>query len=174
MAKSIVITDKLVATKVGNLETVKFYVGATETAIENGNVVELAGLVTGSREVEKGVAPTALTNEVVLVAAPELIYDESTRALGLDDFINVAGKPFRAYHLSTGDIFTVSDVAISALASGTPVVGNYVIVEVGATKLKESATAPAASTNRFLGKVIEKRIFGSRGIALTTIQVIRA
>jgi hypothetical protein len=174
MAKSIVITDKLVATKVGNLESVKYYVSTTETAIENGHVVELAGLVSGSREVQKGVAVTDVKKEVVLVAAPELIYDETTRAKGLDDFENEAGKPFRAYHLSAGDIFTISDIAVTALADGTPVVGNYVITEVGATKLKESATAPAVEANRFLGKVIEKKVFGSRGIAVTTIQVIRA
>jgi len=171
MAYAIIKSDRIQATKTGNIDSVKFYVGATPTVLENGNVVALLGLVAGEREIMKGVAPVAVTDEVVLVAGVELMYDESTKK-GLDDYINVAGQAFRAYHLEAGDIFTISDTAITALAAGTPVVGNVVVAAVGVTKLKELAAV--VGTERFVGKVIAKEIFGVRGIAMTTIQVVKS
>lgn len=171
MAYSIVRTDSLQATKSGAIKSVKYFVGATATAIENGNVVALSGLVTGEREIFKGVAPSAVTDDVVLVAGVELIYDESTHK-GLDDFINPANKPFRAYILEKGDVFTISDSAIVALAGGTPVVGNVVVTNASSTKLKELASP--AGTESLVCKVIGKEIFGTRAIPMTVLQVVKA
>lgn len=170
MAYAVVITDNLQATNDGAIKSVKFYSGETATAIENGNVVALSGLMSGSREVFKGIAPAAVTNEVLLVAGVELIYDESTRAKGLDDFINVAGKPFRAYHLKKGDIFTISDSAVVALADNTPVVGNYLVTKATSTKLEEKASPAGTESVKCL--ILEKIVFGSRAIPMTVVQVV--
>jgi hypothetical protein len=171
MAYSIVRTENVQATKSGAIKSVKYFVGATPTALENGNVVTLSGLLTGEREIFKCVAPASATDEVVLVAGVELIYDESTRAKGLDDFINPANKAFRVYQLEKGDIFTVSDSAISALAGGTPVVGNVVVTQAS-TKLKELASA--VGTESLICKVIAKEVLGTRAIPVTVLQVIKA
>ncbi|MDP4176617.1 MAG: hypothetical protein Q8933_21740 [Bacteroidota bacterium] len=172
MAYSIVRTDNLQATRSGALKSVKYYVSSTATAIENGNVVALSGLDTNEREIFKGVAPAAVGDAVVLVAGVELIYDESTMAKGLDDYINKAGKPFRAYELEKGDLFSVSDSAIVALANNTPVVGNVVVTKASSTKLEEKASA--AGTESLVCKVIAKEVFGTRAIPMTVLQVIKA
>ena len=52
MAHGVVRTDKLAGTdNRAGIISVRYQPSSTETAIDNGNVVEIAGLETGSREV---------------------------------------------------------------------------------------------------------------------------
>lgn len=176
MAKySIVRTDNMQASDVGILYSAKYYTGATpvETAIENGMVVKLDGLLENEREIFKAIAPENTSDTVVLVAAPELIYDESTRALGLDDFINKVGKPFRCYSFYKQDITSVSDSAITAIGEA-PEVGNYLAVEAGSVKLKEYAEGDLPVDAVFVAEIIQKQVLGSRAIPMTAFKVISA
>ena len=156
MAYAEIRLDKMHGTdQPADLVSVKFYNGSTPADIENGNVVALNGLLAGEREVYKGVAPTAATavNEVVLVATPELIYDETLRKSN-SDFINPKDVPARGYRLRSGDIFSVTDAALSGRANFAAVtVGDVVELQAG-TKLKAVETTTSGSTA--IGKVISK------------------
>ena len=112
-------------------------------------------LMTGEREVFKGGAVAAGDDlkDVVLVATPEVMYDERLR--NLDDFINEAGKIARAYRLHKGDIFSVTKPALDGVSS--PSVGDVVELKAG-TKLNVAASATANSTQ--VGKIIAIDVVG--------------
>lgn len=162
MAYAVVRTDKLMGTDVRSmLESVKYMgAGSTETAIENGNVVKLDGSLLADsdgvtiREIKKGVTPAASSklDEIVLVASPEVIYDESIR--GLEKYINKAGKIVRGYHLHSGDIFSVTE---EALANANPAVEQVIELKAD-TRLNNVASATAGST--VIGKIIAKDVVG--------------
>ncbi|MCZ9312900.1 MAG: hypothetical protein O0V67_05945 [Methanocorpusculum sp.] len=158
MAYGVVRTDKLMGTDVRSmLESVKYMgAGSTATAIDNGNVVKLDGsLMTGEREIKKGVTPAAndALDAIVLIASPEVMYDERKR--NLDEFQNEAGKVCRGYHLHSGDIFSVTKDALDGAA--TPAVGNVVELKAG-IKLNVAASATNGST--VVGKIIAVDVVG--------------
>lgn len=160
MAYAVVRTDKLMGTDVRSmLESVKYQVAGTgstmvDTAIENGNVVKVGTLISGEREVKAATAPAATSklDEVVLVATPEVMYDERKR--NLDEFRNEAGQIARGYHLHSGDIFSVT---AEALANASPAVGQ--VIELAAsTKWNNVDSATQGST--IIGKIIAKDVVG--------------
>lgn len=158
MAYGVVRTDKMMATDVRSmLESVKYMgAGSTATAIDNGNVVKLDGsLMTGEREIKKGVTPAAndALDAIVLIASPEVMYDERKR--NLDEFQNEAGKVCRGYHLHSGDIFSVTKDALDGV--DTPAVGNVVELKAG-IKLNVAASATGGST--VVGKIIAVDVVG--------------
>ena len=120
--------------------------GATPTAIENGNVLKVGDLLDGEREIFIGSAVAAddAIEDVVLIATPEVVYNEYLHH-NLDDFINEAGMPARGYHLHHGDIFSVTAEALD----GTPAVGSTVNFAAG-TKLAVDGAGTA------VGKIIEE------------------
>ena len=135
--------------------SVRFQPEDTMTEIENGNVVKLGALETGSREIYKGATPAANDDitAIVLVASPEIMYDERKR--NLDQFINKAGTIARGYRLHKHDIFSVTKEALDGVA--TPQVGNVVELKAG-TKLNVAATATSGSTQ--VGTIIDVNIVG--------------
>lgn len=158
MAYGVVRTDLIHGTDVrGELVSLRYIVDSEETAIENGNVVKIGGLLdvgtTTAPEFEREIreASTPAANDelrdIALVATPELMYDE--RKKNLDEFINEAGKNIRGYRLHSGDIFSVTKAALDGVAS--PVVGNIVELKAG-TKLNVAASATTGSTG--VGKII--------------------
>lgn len=158
MSYGVVRTDKMMATDVRSmLESVKYMgAGSTATAIDNGNVVKLDGsLMTGEREIKKGVTPAAndALDAIVLIASPEVMYDERKR--NLDEFQNEAGKVCRGYHMHSGDIFSVTKDALDGAA--TPAVGNVVELKAG-IKLNVAASATSGST--VVGKIIAVDVVG--------------
>ncbi len=159
MSYAIVRTDAMAATDVrGQLVSVKYMGanGSTPTAIENGNILKLGALVSGEREVYIGgaVAANDKIENIVLIASPEVIYDERKHDLG--DFINEAGTVCRGYHIHSGDTFSVTKEALSG--TGTPAVGNIVELAAG-TKLAFVSTATASTTT--IGRIIAVDIVGS-------------
>lgn len=158
MAYGIVRTDNMYGTDVRTgLVSIQYMGadGATPTAIENGNVLKVGALKTGEREVYVGgaVAAADKISDVVLVASPEVMYDERKR--NLDEFINEAGKNCRGYRLHTGDIFSVTKDALDGVT--TPAVGNIVELKAG-TKLNVADTATKDST--VVGKIIAVDVVG--------------
>jgi hypothetical protein len=124
------------------LVSVRYQPSSTNTAIDNGCVVLLNGLETGSREVHKGVTPAANSNlnDIVLIASPEVMYDERLR--NLDDYYNEAGKIARGYRLKGGDMFGVTKDVLAG--KDTPAVGDY--VELKADVKLNVVASPTAST----------------------------
>lgn len=111
MAKYCVIrTDLMAGTKQNaDLVSLRFYDADGKVAeVENGTIVELKGYEEGQREVMKAVAATSASkmNDVAIVAAPEVMYDE--RKQNLDEFINEAGKAVRGYIPRSRNIFSVT------------------------------------------------------------------
>ena len=145
---AVVRTDKMFATdNRAGLVSVRYQPGDTMTAIDNGNVVKIGALEEGSREVYKGVTPAAedAIKDIVLIASPEVMYDERKR--NLDEFQNAEGAIARGYHLHTNDIFSVTK---EALTGDEPAVGK--VVELAAsTKLNVAASA----TGTLVGTIID-------------------
>jgi hypothetical protein len=158
MAYGVVRTDNMFGTDVrAGLVSIK-YMGAngqTATAIENGNVLKVGALMSNEREIFVGAAPAANDDlkDIVLVATPEVMYDERKR--NLDEFINEAGRACRGYRLHKGDIFSVTKDALDGVAA--PAVGNAVELKAG-TKLNVAASATSGSTQ--VGKIIAIDVVG--------------
>jgi len=152
MAYGIVRLDNVAAINNPALaKTVKYFVSTTATAVENGRIVALSGLIDGEREVFKAVAPTA-TSKVLLTCGVEMQYDETTYH-GLEDYTNEAGKPFRAIYLQSGDIFSVTAAALDAV----PAVGNFVTVST-TTQMVVKATV---TSEQVVGTVIAIETVGA-------------
>lgn len=159
MAYAVVRTDKMIGTDVrSELVSVRYQPSDTMTAIQNGNVVKLGALETGSREIYKGATPAANDDitAIVLVASPEVMYDERKR--NFDEFINEAGAIARGYRLHKHDIFSVTKDALDGAA--TPAVGDVVELKAG-TKLNVVAAATGATQgSTVVGKIIDINIVG--------------
>lgn len=143
MAYAIVRTDLMSGTKQpADLVSIKYQVSSVDTAIENGNVALVGALGTGEREVYLASAPAvnSALEDVVLVATPELNYDE--RLKNLNQFRNEAGEIARGYRFRSGNVFSVT---VEALTATTPAVGNIVELQAD-TKLKVVSSLTSGST----------------------------
>ena len=152
---AVVRTDNMFGTDVrAGLVSVKYMGadGAKAEEIENGCVVKLKELAEGEREVFVGVTPTAEDdlNDIVLIATPEVMYDE--RKKNLDQYVNEAGKISRGYRMHEG-IYSVTAEALI----GTPAKGNIVELTAG-TKLNAVASATGSATK--VGKIIDVETAG--------------
>lgn len=153
MAHAVVRTDKLMGTDVRSMLESVLYLGAngsTPTDIDNGNVLKVGAFAAidatngiYEREVRVGAVPAAndKLDDIVLIATPEVMYDERKRSM--TEFYNEAGDICRGYHLHSGDIFSVTKDALDGVA--TPAIGNVVELKAG-TKLNVAASATAGST----------------------------
>ena len=156
MSYAVVKTDLMHGTKnPADLVSIKFQVSDTDTAIENGNVVVVGGLISGEREVRKGTTPavTSTKDVLALIATPELMHDETPRKT-FADFQNEAGAIARGYRLRSGDIFSATIEAFGGRDTLSAVVVGDIVEVQASTKLKIVATATSGSTT--IGKVIAK------------------
>lgn len=144
-------TDLMSGTDVAaDLLSVKYMgEGATETAIDNGNVVMIDGLMEGEREVRLGKTPAANTpiDQIAIVATPEVLYDE--RKKNLDEFVNEAGAICRAYIPRSRNIFSVTAEALNL--NGEAAVGHVVELMAG---VKMNVVASATDGSTVIGKII--------------------
>jgi len=160
----IVNLDKVLSAYNGNIESVQH-----TSSLDNGSFINLGAFISGAREIRAVALPataTLATEEVLLVAAPELMAMPGTT---LKDFYNPANVAMRAYHLSVGDIFTVSAAAITGSPDVTT--NKYVLPADGVTTL---AAGSSLGTTRFAGKIIEVTTIGYNKGTAYTIQVIKA
>lgn len=157
MAYGIVRTDNMYGTDVrAALVSIKYMGtdGDTPTAIENGSVLKVGALIEGEREIYSGgaVAANDRVSDIVLVASPEVMYDE--RKKNLDEYINDAGKACRGYRIHSGDIFSVTKDALVGVEA--PAVGNVVELAEG-TKL---SVATVATGSTIVGTIIAVDVVG--------------
>lgn len=165
---SVVRTDLMSGTdQRADMVSLKYMVGTTPTEIDNGSIVVLGNLAAGESGVfeAKDMAVDSAIENMVLVATPEVMYDE--RLDDLADFYNEAGSVSRGYRLRSGSIFSVTKEALAGLA--TPVVGNFVDRQVG-NKGRVINTQSAAT----FGKIIAVETVGTRlfGRTYYAIQVL--
>jgi len=168
-------TDNMKATVTGDIRSARYMVSTTETAIENGNLVQVDALLDASknREIFKAIAPAALTaKNIGVVATPELIYDE-TKHYTLKDYINAAGKNIIVLMLRAGDLLSVSDACIVAIDDDDdiPAVGSYVTLTATSTKWTEKATL--GGTETVVGKIIARELY-KENTYLNVIEMISA
>lgn len=169
MAHGVVRLDKVLAAHNGNLESVQHTVD-----MDNGSFVHVGNLVAGSREVHSVVVPATATisdQEVVLVAAPEVIY-RSFDGTQLDAFYTEAGTPARAFHLTKGDVVSISSDMFTGLPTDrTQAIGKYVAPQDGSVKLAYSATKP---TTRFIGVIDAVETFGINAKEVVQVRVLNS
>lgn len=165
MAYPIVRTDLMMGTNDESLlRTFKYLPSDTATEVNNGCVVLLDSIIVDgqgnvpNREVWKAVACAvdSALKDVVLVATPELMADESKKNLA--EFTNPAGALCRGYILHENDIFSVTSdgftTSLSSVAAGN-------IVELAAgNQMKIVSSLTNGSTQ--VGKVIQVETVGSK------------
>ena len=121
-------TDAMTATDVASaLRSLRVYNDANEPIeVENGVVVELLGYEEGEREVMKAKLATAESKkeDCVIVATPEVMYDERKRDLG--DFINEAGTICRGYVPHARDMYSITKEGF--VGETVPAVGDELAV----------------------------------------------
>lgn len=154
----VVRTDKMSGTDNRiDMYSLKYFASDEAAAINNGAVVKRGALVSTvspaytAREVYEATAVAVDTplSEVILVATPEVPYDERLR--DLDDFTNEAGAIARGYGLHVGSIFSLTANAFS----GTPAKGSIVELAAG-TKLKVVSSATSGSTKVGVIEAVEE------------------
>jgi hypothetical protein len=152
---AIVRLDKIAGTHLANGRH------ATEVML-NGYFVELGGLVAGERETYNITAPAdVLATEVLLHATPEVMYDP--RQSALEDFFVEVGEECRLYHLTVGDIVTLTEDLFTA----PPAVGDIVSPQVGAFEL--GAVVAGA---RLTLEVIEATTLGFNNVPAFAVRVV--
>lgn len=150
MAHAVVRTDLLIGTDArSELVSVRYQPSGEMTEIDNGNLVTLGNLEEGSRTVYVGETPASgdTLADVVLIATPEIVYDE--RKYGLENFYNEKGTIARGYRLHEHDIFSVTEEAFDS----TPELGKMVAIDNGVTTLK------VVDSDGF-GAIIDKNVVG--------------
>lgn len=137
-------SDNMSGTTLGkDIVAIKYRPSNTDTAIENGNIVVIGGLITGETDVRKADTPTATSAFNMLAVVGGVPVDKTKAYNAEDDFINPAGVATRAYRLRSGDMYAVTADALSAAEAIA--VGNVVEVQAG-TKAKVVATLTTNST----------------------------
>jgi len=153
----VVRTDLMSGTDVrSDLVSLKYMDGTNYADIDNGSIVEIGEFLDGERELyaAKDMTATSDIKNLVLVASPEVMYDE--RLDDLADFYNEAGTAARGYRLrEAGNIFSVTIEALDGLS--TPVVGNYVDKQAG-----NKALVVAASGANTFGRIAHIEKVGTR------------
>src|SRR5699024_8824533 len=128
---SIVWRDKVLSSYNGNIESVLIHDAEGEVSVPNGVFVTLDGLAGIGREVKKAVLAEDATEDVLLVASPEVMYETGA---DIGEFINEAGEVARAFRLADGDVISLT---VDLLADGAePAVGDVFGVGTGG-KLEE-------------------------------------
>lgn len=152
---AIVRLDKIAGTHLSNGRH------ATDVML-NGYFVELGGLVAGERETYNITAPAdVLTTEVLLHATPEVMYDP--RQSALEDFFVEVGEECRLYHLTVGDIVTLTEDLFTA----PPAVGAVLSPQVGSYLL--GAVVAGA---RLTLEVIEATTLGFNNVPAFAVRVV--
>ena len=135
MAYGIVRTDNMYGTDVrAALVSIKYMGedGATPTAIENGSVLKVGALIEGEREIYVGgaVAANDKVEDVVLVASPEVMYDE--RKKNLDESVTKEALTGEAAP-AVGNVVELAEgtkLSVAKDATGATVVGTIIAVDV--------------------------------------------
>lgn len=145
--KGIVRTDNMSGTRNGaKLCSVKYYVSTTPTAIENGRVVKVEGLLSGETDIRKAIAPSAGTAKSLIALIASVEVDKNKKYTALGGFENAAGAIARGYFLDEAhQFFAVSPDCVD-VADGVTVAAGKVVELQASTKLKITNSLTQDST----------------------------
>lgn len=110
--------------------------------LDNGSIGVLGDYVEGEREVREleEATTTSTKDELVLVSAPEIIYNEDRRVYNqLKNFYNTAGDATRAYYLKNVKRFRISEEGLDGLSDISKLdmsAHKYYIVPQAGNKMK--------------------------------------
>ena len=132
--------------------------------VENGTLVCRGPMIT--KDIYQVAFPTAAnmgTEKMFIVGNPAWSPDNSSIInQNENEFINKAGKAFRAYELLPNDKFTVADYSIDMGGTGDNiVVGNYITPSHNSGKLASTASDTALDTCAFVGRVVQVKPQGN-------------
>lgn len=132
-----------------------FFNIVSDEELDNGNVVAYPDPKQWKEnDVFTTVKPTA-TSEIVLHLTPVKLYEEYTKSFqNEDNYYLGIGEVGRAYEVTKGDRFSVSEKCFDDGA--TVEVGKYVKVKDGTYKLDTDDSDPSA-TNAFVGYIMHKQ-----------------
>lgn len=113
---------------------------------DNGTIVGRSAVTSTYKDVQAFTAKAAVAGEpVFLLLAPPLGYNSDRKEYQSEKyFYNAKGEVARGYELRAEDIFTISEIAVTPLASSGAVVGNYVTFDEATGKYIEAASEPAS------------------------------
>lgn len=114
--------------------------GFAATPLDDGYVCKLSALVTNERDLYTVVAPVDITvDDVVFVVGAETYIDANGFRVPIHDktqWTYAGDRPVRAYRPRQGMRFKIANTAIS----GTAVVGQYIVEQIGNFGLLASTT----------------------------------
>ena len=128
---------------------------SNDTELDNGFVLAYPDPTKWKEnDVFEAVAPTA-DDETVFHLTPVKLYEEYSKSFQHEDnyFLGI-DEIGRAYEITKGDRFSISDVCFDD--DSTPEVGKYVKVKDGTFKLEVVDSDPSA-TNAFVGYILHKQ-----------------
>ena len=161
MSKTLIRLDKIQAFEVGNISNI-----IVDSALENGRVVALGDEISDSR-IYEGLVPDAvaiIAKEILLHASAEAIYSPTN---AIDDFELAINKVGRAFHLTIGDEFTVTQDAIDGVIAE----GKYVIPQANSTKLIIANDLTGGTTLAL--KVVDKDVKLGTNRDAVTLRVVK-
>lgn len=163
----VVETSKINATYLGGGHI--FSVVDSAAAMENGTIVALGDPVeTSGNEEYKATTPTK-GSQVVLIANPALIYDQSTTVGQAEyNYVIEAGKSARAYTLVPRDMYAISDYLITPVAAKV-VAGNLVVAKD--RKYQEVAKGTATKDYGFAAKI--RYTYIKSGVTMVMLEVLK-
>lgn len=144
--------DKVRSVYNGHIESVKH--ATADKKIENGMVGVAGDLVAGEREIRALTAPTDTKDKLVLIANDEINYKDGSqvdRAMSAFTGLTADEGASRAYHLESGDIFSVSKDMV--VATATVEKGKYVVAKAGDLKLEAIESLTPETEYGFVGKI---------------------
>ena len=167
---AIVRLDKIQAIYSGNIESIlpqDHHVGIDR--FQNGVPVKLVQLAPDEREVYIVEPVTAVGEEVLIHATPEVSYGPWD--IPLANFELRADQVGRAYHFTEGDVFSITLDLVTETADAD--VGNFLVADINNEWMWESVNAIPANT-RFAAEIIEETTLGfdqDDAIAVRVVQV---
>lgn len=135
----------LKATKVGH-----HYNLVADVDVDNGSVAKIGDFM--KEDIFKADVPAIGDKIVLILTAPKIYAEYTTKCQEESNFYNGAGEAMRAYEIQDTDRFTLSAECFDADA--VPEVGKYVVVNGTDYKLTTEDTDPGA-TYGFVGKIYD-------------------
>ena len=132
--------------------------------LENGMIGVAGDLLPNERELKELKVPTGTSEPVVLIASPEIVYEQyKITDNALENFYIPVGEPARAYDLEYNDIFSVSEQMVKPLDEATGIVEGTHVTSANGSLLMTEIASPTGD-EAFLAKVIQRESIGTTTI----------
>lgn len=138
--------------------------------MENGMIVTLGDPVETSGNEEYKAATPVKGSQIILIANPALIYDQSTTVGQAEyNYVIEVGKGARAYSIIPHDMYAVSENLITKIAGDKVTKGNLVVAKD--RKYQEIAKATAVTDYGFVAKI--RYTYIKSGVTMVMLEVLK-